>query len=289
MLVLIFVFKKKNIYIYRTMTGLKRDTKFEEFYTKDHVSETCIGILNEKFAIDKNFTRIIDPSAGTGSFYNKLKKYKNTIAYDIKKSHPDILLEDFLKLKIDKGDFNTLVIGNPPFGRNSCTAKKFIKKSCEFANIIAFILPLSFRKESMKKSFASNFHLIHEYELDKKSFIRNDIDHDVPCVFQIWEKKDIERKKITTHSPNKYYSFVHKDDNPTIAFRRVGGKAGTFTYTGLFSLTGESHYFIKTSQEINKEILDNLVWETKNTVGPKSISKQELIKNLNEKVFIKNI
>ena len=271
------------------MSGLKRDTEFEEFYTKDDVSETCIKILNEKFAIDKTFTRIIEPSAGTGSFYNKLKKYKNTIAYDIKKSQPEILLEDFLKLKIDKGEYTTLVIGNPPFGRNSCTAKKFIKKSCEFANIIAFILPLSFRKESMKKSFALNFHLIHEYALNKKSFIRNDIEYDVPCVFQIWEKKDIDRKKIITHSPNKNYSFVNKNDNPTIAFRRVGGKAGTFIYTSLMTLSKESHYFIKTTQEINKDILDNLIWETKNTVGPKSISKQELIKNLNEKVFLENI
>jgi hypothetical protein len=42
------------------------------------------------------------------------------------------------------------IIGNPPFGRQSSTAIKFIKKSCLFCNSLSFILPKSFKKDSLK-------------------------------------------------------------------------------------------------------------------------------------------
>ena len=45
------------------------------------------------------------------------------------------------------------IIGNPPFGRQSSLAIKFIKKSCEFCDSISFILPKSFKKDSLKKHF----------------------------------------------------------------------------------------------------------------------------------------
>ena len=48
---------------------------------------------------------------------------------------------------------NIHIIGNPPFGRQSSLAIKFIKKSCEFCDTLSFILPKSFKKESLKKHF----------------------------------------------------------------------------------------------------------------------------------------
>ena len=48
---------------------------------------------------------------------------------------------------------NLHFIGNPPFGRQSSLAKKFIKHicSCDKTKTIAFILPKSFKKDSLKK------------------------------------------------------------------------------------------------------------------------------------------
>ena len=48
------------------------------------------------------------------------------------------------------------IIGNPPFGRQSSLAIKFIKKSAEFCDSISFILPKSFKKDSLKKHFPLN-------------------------------------------------------------------------------------------------------------------------------------
>ena len=74
--------------------------------------------------------------------------------------------------KESHNDGNIHIIGNPPFGRQSSMAIKFIKKCCSFANSISFILPKSFKKDSMKKYFEKHYHLIYEMDLlDKISFL----------------------------------------------------------------------------------------------------------------------
>ena len=77
-----------------------------------------------------------------------------------------------------------------------------------------------------------------------------------------------------------YYSFIKKEEHPDISFRRVGVYAGKIdTETADKSI--QSHYFIKFTND--KSITDNInklstiTYDFNNTVGPKSISKQELI------------
>ena len=109
-------------------------------------------------------------------------------------------------------------------------------------------------------------------------------DHDVPCVFQIYTRKTIERPRTLQLTPNKF-SFVKKDQQPDISFRRVGGKAGEINVNDIQSKSIQSHYFIKLENELSPELLEKLssltFGESDFTVGPKSISKQELIIEFN--------
>jgi len=178
------------------------------------------------------------------------------------------------------------IIGNPPFGRQSSLAIKFIKQSTSFCDTISFILPKSFKKESMQKHFPLNFHLIYQVDLEDNSFIINDKEEkDVPCVFQIWEKRNCDRETVLTSSPIKF-SFVKIDEDPDISFRRVGVNAGTIDTNKLDEKSKQSHYFIKFNSNIDKNIAINNIkkisYEHNNTVGPKSISKQEIIKAFND-------
>ena len=75
-------------------------------------------------------------------------------------------------------------------------AIKFIKNAAEYSDSISFILPKSFKKESLKKHFPLKYHLIYEYDLPKDSFLVDNKKHDVPCVFQIWERKDYDREVV---------------------------------------------------------------------------------------------
>ena len=78
------------------------------------------------------------------------------------------------------------------------------------------------------------------------------------------------------------FNFVNKSQNPDISFRRVGVYAGKVD-TKIEDKSIQSHYFIKLDDPSYDtiELLKNIEYETNNTVGPKSISKQELILKFN--------
>ena len=267
-------------------TGLKRKT-IDKFYTSTIIVTHCIQTIKQNINIQEN-DLCIEPSAGNGAFIDGIKSLFNHYNfYDLEPENNQVIKQDYLKY-----DYNTIikklnskvhVIGNPPFGRQSSLAIKFIKKSCEYCDSISFILPKSFKKDSLKKHYPPNFHLIYEYDLPKNSFIVDKKEYDVPCVFQIWIKKDVDRilpKKLIP----KNYTFVKKTDNHDISFRRVGVNAGDIdTETEKKSI--QSHYFIKFDIELTDilfNILTKINYNCKNyTCGPKSISTQELIKEFN--------
>lgn len=264
-------------------SGLKRNNN-EQYYTNPEVAASCIADVARLYNLD-SFDKIVEPSAGTGVFVeNLLKSTANEIiSFDIEPKAQYITEANFLFQNITPG--NILVVGNPPFGRQSSLAKKFIKHSCGFAKVIAFILPKSFKKPSMYNCFGMQFHKVFEKDLESNSFSYEDKEYSVPCVFQVWCKRDIPREVIPKVFENDNYKIVKKHEFPNFAFRRVGGNAGLFIFSGVEELSTQSNYFVKTSIEINQEIVDKLqriVWKTDNTVAAKSISKQELIKNLNE-------
>jgi hypothetical protein len=267
-------------------TGLKRDTT-DKYYTKLDIVEHCKVQIEKHINIKEN-DLIIEPSAGNGSFIKIIKELtKNHKFYDLIPENKEIIKQDFLLLDIDKiiRPYKKIhIIGNPPFGRQSSLAIQFIKKCCKFANTISFILPKSFKKDSNKAKFDKFFHLIYENDLPKNSFSVNGNDCDVPCIFQIWKKKKTERIIPGKIEP-KNFKFVDKTELHDISFRRVGVYAGKMDKES-DDKSIQSHYFIKftNNKSINDNIklLEKINFDFNNTVGPKSISKQELIKEFNK-------
>lgn len=272
---------------FKQSKGLNRNV-IDKFYTKHNVVELCMNYFKENIIIENN-DLIIEPSAGNGSFINNIKSLKcNYKFYDIEPelNFDEIEKQDYLLLDISKFkiEFNKIhIIGNPPFGRQSSLAKKFIKKSCLFCDSLSFILPKSFKKDSLKKTLPLNYHCIFEIDLPKNSFLVNENEYNVETIFQIWIKKTYDRivaeKLVPIH-----FQFVNKNDNPDISFRRVGVYAGKID-TNIQNKSVQSHYFIKFSNnksiEDNIYILSTIKFDFNNSVGPKSISKQELIYKFN--------
>jgi hypothetical protein len=254
--------------------GLKRDVK-EKYYTKSEIVKLCMENISH---IKKNDI-IIEPSAGNGAFIESIKKItKNYYFYDLYPENKEIKTIDYLEYKHTEKK-KTHVIGNPPFGKQSSLAISFIKKSVEFAESISFILPKSFKKDSRQKFFPTKFHLIKEIDLPKNCFLVNNEQYDVPCIFQVWIKKNIDRIVKKKLEPI-HFNFVKKTDNPDISFRRVGGTAGKID-TVILDKSEQSHYFIKFTNNFNDTLLQKLKKLTfensTHTVAAKSISKQELM------------
>lgn len=225
--------------------GLKRNT-IDKYYTKDNIVKLCLENVKKYVDISTTDDIIIEPSAGNGSFIPGIKEMsKKCIFYDIDPEHSEIVKQDYLKLDANATNANAKIhaIGNPPFGRQSSTAIQFIKKSCSFCDSISFILPKSFKKDSLKKAFPLHFHLVFETDLPDKSFLVDGIEHTVPCIFQIWLKKSHNREVKDIVEPI-HFTFVKNTENPDISFRRVGVNAGTID-TNTIDKSVQSHYFIK--------------------------------------------
>ena len=255
----------------------------DRFYTKPEV----VDRLLKEVDVSK-YDVIIEPSAGSGSWSNKLV---GCVSIDIAPAHDNITQGDFLSEDISfdhiKEDKKIIVIGNPPFGRQSKLAKRFINKSAEFADTIAFILPRSFRKESVQRHIHKNFWLTKDIDLfEDSAFIFEGKDYFAPCVFQVWERREEERNTKVEKVDPVGWDYT-KREYCNIVIRRVGGAAGTAYLDNLKEKSIQPNYFLsvpnptKLADEINKHSFD--IYDT---VGPQSLTKKELTSFINS--FINN-
>ena len=266
--------------------GKNRDTK-DQFYTKRSVAESCVKEIISCLSWSSQNTLWIEPSAGAGAFLTN--KYK-TIALDLEPKAPGIVSADFLTWHIPpdiKNKYGKVIFfGNPPFGRQGSIAKKFLKHSCEQgASALAFILPRSFMKPSMYQCIPLNYHLIKEVELPKDSFEVNNEAYDVPCIFQIWEKRDSDRISVIKEQPDGF-TYVKSGETYHLAFRRVGGDAGkTFKREDIVNPSIQSHHFLRFDDGIDVANIQkriNAHTFPSNTTGPRSLSKSEINSVINK-------
>ena len=267
-------------------TGKHRTNTHDQFYTSDVVAKQCVQWIITAVSADGDYLWI-EPSAGTGAFLRQLPPEFTKIGLDIDPKRDDIIKQDYLTWQATTHPKKGIIVfGNPPFGRQSSLAKAFIAKSCSFANIIAFILPKSFTKPSMYNAFHPRFHMIFNEELDKNAFIINgSTKYDVPCVFQIWEKKATERPKDEKVAPIGFEYVASATSS--FALRRVGGLAGK-CYTDTATRSTQSHYFIRFNDTVtpahHADMIEKINKHTfpSNTVGPRSLSKSEVNVVLNQ-------
>ena len=268
-----------------------RDAGLDKFYTIPSISEKCIKIVGTLYDWNK-WSLVVEPSAGNGSFLsqipvNSIKK----IGMDIVPEHKDIISKDFFEYTPDfNNDSNILVIGNPPFGRVSSLAVKFFNHAAKWSNVIAFIIPKTFRRISLQNRLDNNFHLIHDEDIPSNpcSFYPP---MQVKCCFQIWAKKQNKReiiKLITSHNDWDFLQFGPLNDknqpmppeNADFAILAYGGKCGSVVRNDLHKLSAKSWHWIKANIDI--EILINRFNSldysfSKNTARQNSIGRGELV------------
>jgi hypothetical protein len=105
-----------------------------------------------------------------------------------------------------------LVFGNPPFGKRNSLAIKFFNHSAKYADVIAFIIPMSFRRDLYINRLDKNFNLISDLTLPTKSFIPH---IKIKCCFQVWKR--MPNKRLHIHKPiltnNDFIIYNNKQKN----------------------------------------------------------------------------
>jgi hypothetical protein len=270
-------------------TGKFRQNMNDQFYTKSSIATKCINTILSHCP-DATTYQWIEPSAGNGAFLKALPSNIHPISLDIDPKDPSIEKADFLKWISPGTSQPRIFFGNPPFGRQGSAAKAFIRHAATSATIIAFILPRSFVKPSMNRVFPSHFHCIHTEDLATDSFEVNGKAHDVPCVFQIWQRQTTEREVELAVEPAGF-QYVKHGNSFHIAVRRVGINAGKTHPNGDYSK--QSHYFLRLEEQHIPNIpaiLQKMNQHTfpSNTTGPRSLSKSEVNDVLNKILFNPN-
>lgn len=173
-----------------------REIGLDQYNTLPSVAKYCWDsfqkILKRDGAILKNY-RIIEPSAGTGSFYNLLPK-NNRIGIDIEKFNKEYQQRDFLTWAPNNTNNRPCVaIGNPPFGYRGWLALAFLNHSSKFCDYVGFILPMSFQSDGKgsPKNRVAGMVLVHSEKLSGDLFIQpNGEKIQVNTLWQIWKKGD---------------------------------------------------------------------------------------------------
>lgn len=285
----------------------------DQFFTKQEVVEKVL----QKVEFN-DYDLIIEPSAGDGAFFKHLPKEK-TIAIDLEPKAKGITKKDFLEFSdsismvssLFVGVKSVLTIGNPPFGKNSSLARQFFNLSARYSDMIAFVLPRTFRKPSVINHLNRKFHLMYEEILPLDSFYTPEEEsYKVPTVIQIWKKREEDRVIIPVYRTCEDFEFVSKEDltcvplqvsppNPVFgevsyiagadfSIQRVGGNAGKVFNS--CKRHWRSHHFIKIkNHKVDvKAIFESIDWDIADgpkfdTVGNPSISKNDFIKYYLEK------
>lgn len=241
--------------------------ELDKFYTDPTIAKMCADYFYKY--VDKD-AEVVEPSAGAGAFAPYV-----TEMYDILPEGENIIQADFLSIDTKNKPY---YLGNPPFGKNSSLAKKFFNHAAKGCGVIGFILPRTFRKNSVQNSIDLHFHLVEDVLLPEKSFTLEGKPYSVPCVFQVWEYKNEKRAKINLPTSHKDFSFTEKE-NADFSIRRVGANAGKLNPHNNFSVS--SNYFIKANisnvESIFGSAENDLKEAAKNTAGNPSLSKAELV------------
>lgn len=275
---------KSNSYISKLKKNM---TSLDQFYTKEHISENCIKVLKDYVSFN-DYDYILEPSAGSGSFF-KLLPLNKRIGLDLEPKFDGIKKMnyfDFLPLENKK----YIVVGNPPFGKISSLAVKFFNKSSEFADIIAFIIPRTFKRVSIQNKLSLNFKLIYNQDLPLKPccFIPK---MDAKCCFQIWKKEKIPREIVKYDKSHPDFNFLKlgpKDNKnqPTpplgadFVMKAYGSNCGKLKYDDLENLRPKSWHWIKSNIDIEvlKTRFNQLDYSiSKDTVRQDSLGQKELI------------
>ena len=257
---------------------MSKKNKLDQYYTKPEVAKTFSDKMKDLYK-DCSF---VEPSAGLGSFS---KNFNNIVSFDLDPKFDGCIHSDFLTLANSDIPENIVFVGNPPFGFGGQLALKFLNHCAKLkCKAIGFILPRTFQKMFFQNNIDNCLHLVHEEIVQKRAFILDGSEYDVPCVFQVWERRDKPRETIHA-GENTHFVKTNKGD-ADIALRRVGGKAGKIL-EGL-NHSASSTYFLKsltTKEDLCyklKTIEDKLLSESVKTAGVRSVSEDEIVYWLNK-------
>lgn len=281
-----------------------RKDQYDRFYTDVTVADSLVKSMltcHPEYS-DENYL-FCEPSAGQGSFVKALEDngINNILAFDIVPSEKllcdtPISGKDFLTTtsndmtlndkQYDKG--HIIFVGNPPFGVQGNLSIAFVNHCLELGGVVWLILPPTFRKESYLSKIPRG---VIETVISPQSYDYSLPDggtRKVPSSFigfsYVVSKPAIPSiKELVDTVP----FITCKQEDAQFSIRRVGGTAGTASTRT--DVSTQSNYMCRVKDDSEMSV-DDIIATINRTdfperdwsVGPRSISKRELLTRLSK-------
>jgi hypothetical protein len=262
--------------------GTRSSLHLEQFYTRPDVAARCVAFMAGLPGVpDKPW---IEPSAGTGAFLDHMPP--GSVGIDLDPRHPGVARADFLAWRPGDGRDDHVVVGNPPFGRQSSLLVRFFNHAAGFASHIGFVMPRSFEKEHLQRQLDRRFHPVASLPIEADVFLHSGRTRHVPCVFMAWERRPEPRRPRPPVTSHPHFDFVDRE-RADFAFQRIGRNAGR-VLADPRALSVIPHYFIavrETGADV-AGVLAGIDWseEKARNAGVPSIGKAELVRRYAEAV-----
>ena len=164
----------------------------DQFYTKSEVASACWEHFTETLpTLNRILSDLffLEPAAGTGAFYKLLPSEKR-LGIDLVPKCDDVKPQDFFEVdELPVAPEDTAVISNPPFGKRGKLAIDFFNHAAHLADIVAFIVPVNFRKFGTHKRLDASMRFISKLPLPRDAFhVETGKSHSVNTEFQIWTR-----------------------------------------------------------------------------------------------------
>ena len=277
----------------------------DTFYTPEDTVRQLIGLIGDMSAFDT----IIEPSAGDGAILSMLPS--RAVGYDLSPLATGITRMNWLEPVTVDGDADdsmyipykaalwgyphrTLVIGNPPFGRQGVLASRFINECSGWASTVAFIMPRSFLKDSMMNRIDRRFHVrVMEPVIDDHYRIPSTADtRIVPTIILILDYRDTPRTDHISTRLSKLeldmlpFEFCSREDADYMIVR-VGSRSGSLEdLSHVTDTNAKYNYFIRIRNQdadirgMFTRAMPAFHRTRSMTTGPRSLSKAEIVRTL---------
>ena len=177
----------------------------DQFYTKPAVAGICWKHFTDTLStLNRSTTDLffVEPAAGTGAFY-ELFPPPRRLGIDLVPKCDDVKPQDFFKVtNFPFAPRNTAIIGNPPFGKRGKLAIAFFNHAAHLADLVAFIVPVNFRKFTVHKQLNLNMRFISRLPLPRDAFhLNTGKSYSVNTEFQIWTRLSSVHHDMRQYKP----------------------------------------------------------------------------------------
>lgn len=251
---------------------MTKSRRLSQFFTNRTLSKqlvkTTMDLLRSQNHVMSQM-HFIEPSAGDGAFYDYLPPERRVgieIDPSLVQRHPEYRYETlesggFLHTSKESLGFEHIpnscivVIGNPPYsqprtrGRSKNIAFEFLEHAFSMANTVAMILGVTFRRPRTLDKLNPYFHLIWDQDIPHCSYTLDGKPATVRTVFQIWQKRPVQRPKDPTLLWSKkgnwpltdWFYVKATDPRANVRIRQWGSHARVGQLTPLHEVTPKVH------------------------------------------------